>query len=87
MSKAPGALRRLSWIIFSASVLAAFLGIIVIGMASDWFNATDNSWLLLPLSLFFAALMASLLVLSLKSGQRFDPRDVPRQALPPLPDA
>lgn len=82
----PTALRRLSWIIGSASGLAACLGVSVVGAVSDWFNATDNSWLLLPLLLFFAALMAGLLVLSLKTGQRnFDPEDVPPHALPPVP--
>lgn len=86
-TEGPSAARRISWIVFSAGGLAAFLAIAVIGLAANWFDATDNNWLLLPLNLFFAALMAGMLLFSLKSGQRtFDPSDVPRLALPPVLD-
>ena len=82
----PSAARRMSSIVVAGCGLAACIGGMVFGALSGAFGQEDNGWLLFPLLLLFALLMAGVLAASLRNREKpFDPAAVPPRALPPVP--
>jgi hypothetical protein len=82
----PSAARRMSSIVVAGCGLAACVGGMVLGALSGGFGQEDNGWLLFPLLLLFALLMAGVLAASLRNRQEpFDPAAVPPRSLPPAP--
>jgi hypothetical protein len=76
--------RRMATIIAGAVGLVSCLAMIVFALLSPQLLKEDNSWLLLPLMLLFAALCAGVLWAGWHSGRKiFDPAAIPDRALPP----